>query len=244
MRIAVFVLIAVWSSIALGQAVPHATPNPTPVSGPEVAVLTAQLQTMQAYQDQFISIVSWSLAAVLAMALGLAAFNWYSSRTSYDRDIQALRQENKALHAELSAIISRETEQASARISEQLAKRQSEIQAALSKMFDPKISDLKNGILNLEFNFTRLEAENAATSKSFAWAVYKYCRLLEISVRQGSDHYEVGEILDRIGDLVDKPETSLTADNVTDAVEVLKNLPRRYQTAADNVIPRIRKAHK
>ena len=248
LRLAGFLLIFLaWSVLALGQPKPPPSTAPAQVQSPattEVQVLKAQIETMRSYQDQFISVITWSLGAVLTIAFGLAAYNWYSSKLSYERDIQALRQENKALHAELTALLKSETEQAAKRLLDELASKQAEIQAALTKAFDSKLSDIKDEVLDLEYNFTEDEAENALKEKSYAWAIYKYCRLLEISVRQSSDYYQVGEILDRIGKVLDNPATSLSSDNVIDAVEKLRRLPKRYQTAAENLIQRITKAHK
>lgn len=217
----------------------------------ELKVLRAQIATTQDYQDQFISMVQWSLGAVLAMALGLAAFNWYTSKVSYERDIQSLRQENRALHAELTALIRTETEAFAKRLVDGLSERQSAIQDALSKIMDKRvaeqsgeISELKRSVLELRFNLTEAEAEEATRDKRYAWAIYKFCELLQISVEQGSDYYQVGDILDAISKLLDNPAIALSADDVTQTVESLKRLPQRYQVAAQNLIPRINRAHK
>lgn len=230
-----------------------AAPATAPLSNQaeELRVLKAQLSTTQEYQDQFISMVQWSLGAVLAMALGLAAFNWYSSKASYERDIASLRQENNALHAELSALIKAETEASSRRLIEALSERQADIQAAVAEALDPKlanhssdISELRGNVLDLRYDLTEREAEDAVRDKSYAWAIYKYVDLLDISVKNGSHRYQVGDILDEIRELLDNPATSLSADHVTRAVEGLKRLPQRYQSAAQNLIPRINRAHK
>lgn len=236
-------LLLAWPLSTLGQTKAPASPVRTAPTA-EVEVLKAQIDTMKSYQEQFVSVITWSLGAVLTMAFGLAAFNWYSSRTSYDRDLQALRHENKALHAELRSLLQRETEQAAKHLLEQFGTKQAEIQSALTKALDSKLSEIGTNVLNLEYNFTEFEADEALKGKKYSWAIYKYCQLLEMSVRQGSDHYRVGDILDEIGKVLDKPETSLTADNVTDAVEMLRRLPTRYRTAAENLIPRITRAHK
>jgi chromosome segregation ATPase len=238
------------STIVFAQVTAPASPLPsTPTE--ELQVLKAQIATTQQYQEQFVSMVQWSLGAVLAMALGLAAFNWYSSKVSYERDIASLRQENKALHAELSALIKIETEASAKRLIESLSERQADIQAAVAKALESKlakhsadISQLNSKILELRYTLTELEAEDAEGEKRYAWAIYKYCDLLDISVKNASDHYQVGEILDVIGKLLENPATSLSADDVTHAVEALKRLPQRYQAAAQNLIPRINRAHK
>lgn len=236
-------ILSVWPVISCAQS---ETPSP-PVqahTSPEVKVLEAQVAIMREYQDQFVSMVNWSLGAVLTMAFGLAAFNWYSSKASYDRDIQALRQENKTLHIELSALLKSEANQIEKNLRETLATAQTDIQNTFTKLVDSKISSIKNEVLSLKFKSTKQEAKDALEKKSYEWAISKYCELLEVSVRQGSDHYEVGEILDAIGDVLDNPATSLSADSVTDAIESMQRLPTRYQAAAQNLIQRITRAQK
>lgn len=217
----------------------------------ELQVLKAQLETIQDYQDQFVSMVQWSLGAVLAMALGLAAFNWYSSKASYERDIASLRQENKALHAELSAMIKAEADASAKRLVEALSERQKEIQVAVGKSLDPKlqkhssdIEDLVSDVLELQYERTEQNAKEAVRDERYAWAIYEYCNLLDLSVKNHSDHYQVGDILDEIQKLLGNPKTSLSADDVTHATESLKRLPQRYQAAAQNLIPKINQAHK
>ncbi len=251
-KLACFVpaLMLIAAAVVSAQVTAPASPSPNPQTE-ELQVLKAQLATTEAYQDQFVSMVQWSLGAVLAMALGLAAFNWYTSKASYERDIASLRLENRALHAELSALIKADIEASAKRLIEGLSDRQADIQAAVAKALDPKlskhssdISQLRSDVHELQYELIEREAEDAARDKSYAWAIYKYCDLLDISVQNRSDHYQVGAILDAIGKLLDNPATSLSADNVTHAVEALKRLPQRYQAAAQNLIPRINRAHK
>jgi hypothetical protein len=239
----VSVAIAAQVNTSVAPVVSHATE--------ELHVLKVQLATIQDYQDQFVSMVQWSLGAVLAMALGLAAFNWYSSKASYERDIASLRQENKALHAELTAMIKAEADASAKRLVEALSERQKEIQAAVAKSLDPKlqkhssdIADLISDVLELQYERIKQNAEEAAKNERYAWAIYEYCDLLDLSVKNHSDHYQVGDILDEIQKLLGNPKTLLSADDVTHATESLKRLPQRYQAAAQNLIPKISWAHK
>lgn len=238
------IFIALLPAVMMAQS--PSNQAPASAGSQEIQLLKAQIKTVENYQDQFISIVQWSLSAVLAMALGLAAFNWYSSKVSYERDIQSLRQENKALHTELLALLKSETDVASKRLSEELSGRQANIEATVTKSLDAKLAtqaaqlvNHKNQLLGLRYDITKREAEEAVNSKSYAWGIYKYCELLDLSVRKGSDFYQVGEILDAIGKILDNSATALSAENVSNAVETLRRLPQRYQAAAENLIPRI-----
>ncbi len=216
----------------------------------EIQLLHAQLKATKEYQEQFISIIQWSLSAVLAMALGLAAFNWYTSKLSYDRDIKSLRVENKSFHNDLSLQIKEELTKSSAKLLGELETREKSIKSAAVNAIKPdldalnsKISSQKRTLLNLEYDFKEQQAINAVENKRYSWAIREYCYLLKISVRQGSAHYQVGDILDEIGDLLVKPEISLSADDVTDAISALNSLPEKYKNAANNLVPKINKAH-
>ena len=69
------------AALLLGGSVlaQEAPSQPQPPSLVQFEVLKAELETTQAFQDRFISMVQWSMGTVIAIALGLAAFSWYSS---------------------------------------------------------------------------------------------------------------------------------------------------------------------
>lgn len=141
-------LVSAWPFVAFDQGKPSPSQSP---GSTEVQVLEAQVEIMRNYQEQFVSVITWSLGAVLTMAFGLAAYNWYSTKVSYERDIQALRQEKKALHAELSSLLKSETEQAATRLLGELATKQAEIQSSLAKVFDSKLSEIRTEVLDLQY---------------------------------------------------------------------------------------------
>ncbi|MCP4116919.1 MAG: hypothetical protein GY737_16255 [Desulfobacteraceae bacterium] len=216
----------------------------------EVQLLKTQIKMIEGYENQFISIILWSLSAVIAMALGLSAFNWYTSKTSYERDVQSLRQENKALKAELLARLKSETDVASKSLSKGLSDRQAEIEVVVTKNLNAKLaiqsSQLaghKQEILELRYSITKKEAEEAIESKDYSQGIYTYCKLLEITV-QKNIVYQVNEILDEIGVILDKIETSLSSYYVTEIVESLRRLPEKYQTVVENIILKVNKAQK
>lgn len=249
-KVGITLLLIIAACDVLGQSALPASSSASSETSQELQVIKAQIQTTKDYQEQFLSVVEWSLSAVLAMALGLAAFNWYTSKITYERDIQSLHQENKSLHAELTALLKTETEAAAKLLNDQMSNRQAEIQAAIETLLDQKLSkhasaldNLKYELLDLKFQHIKGEAKRAITEKQFGWAIYKYCDLLDVTIEKGSYYYEIGDALDAMGEILDKPETKLSSDYVTKAVETLKRLPQRYQAAAQNLIPKINRAH-
>jgi hypothetical protein len=75
-----------------------------PVGAPRAdeALLRAQLELIQHHQDQVMALVGTSLQVAVMIALGLAAFGWFSAQRNYQRDSDALRAEvvRRAVEAE------------------------------------------------------------------------------------------------------------------------------------------------
>lgn len=222
---------------------------PQPQAADQAALLRAQLETVREYQDRFIAIVLWALGTVLAVALGLTAFSWYSNKTTYERDREAVRHEREALRQELRALVAEETRRSSQELTATLTERQTTIQQAVAKTLDPKLEKLNEQltaavgqIMELTGDALRREAEDAVQKKSYAWAIYNYCRHLDVSVKRGSDHYEVGGTLDEIRKILDTPGVLLRSDDVTSTVEALQRLPQRYRAAAELLVRRVKAA--
>jgi hypothetical protein len=246
-KVIIFLLFQIWLTTVQAAESPSVA---TPGEEREVAVLRAQLETIEAYQDQFLSVVLWSLGAVIAMSLGLAAFNWFANKVSYERDIQAIKQENQAVISVLEAQLKSEIGQESQKIVSEIGAREESIKSAiikeLSKKIDTQASTISKqakAILDLQFDSVERDAEDSVAKKSYEWAIYRYCDLLNISVKNESLSYEAGDILDKISEILDKPGVSLSSDNVTKAIETFNNLPPSHHTAAQNLIPKIKRAH-
>ena len=90
---------------------------------------------MRDYQEQFIEIVLWALATVLAMALGLSAFSWWTNKTAAQRDREALRQE-------LRGFLTTKMAAAMERLTKGLDDRQTIIQQSVDKVVAGKLNNL------------------------------------------------------------------------------------------------------
>lgn len=238
-------LVGATEVIAQTSAASTAPPN-TPAT--EVAVLKAQLETIRQYQDRFISMAQWSLGTVIGLALALAAFSWYNNKTSYERDRDVLRQESKLLSEEVRAALLEEVRRASRDLDSGLEKRQSTIQNAIEKNLESKteklgsrMARLNDDLLELKSDAVEREAKESEETGAYRWAIYKYCELLDLSVKRQTDSYEAGDTLDAMRKILDKPGIALDADSVTDAVEALKRLPPRYHAAAEGLIQRLKR---
>ncbi|MGZ4959437.1 MAG: hypothetical protein ACXV7J_09300 [Methylomonas sp.] len=78
--------------------------RPPVASTEEIAVLRAQITEMRRSEDRLLSTVHWTLSAVFAIALGLAAFSWWSSSKLHQQDLQRLKDD---LHQQLSVVVDR-----------------------------------------------------------------------------------------------------------------------------------------
>ena len=229
-------------ALADNSSVPAA--QPTKTTSEEIQLLKAQLQATQHYQEQFLSIIQWSLGSVIAIALGLAAFNWFSSKVSYDRDL-------KALKSEVTGHIDQELANASNKLENSLQDKEKDITlkilSATKNDFDKinkRLNSHNGRLLNLEYDNIERQAEEALNKKSYTWAIYQLSELMEISVKNGSDSYQVGDILDQISKILDVDGVTLDSDNVIHTTEALKNLPDIYKSAAENLMQKVSKAHK
>lgn len=218
------------------QHAPAVTPT-------EVVALRAQLDIVRDYQDRFVGIVMWSLGAVVTMTIGLLAFGWYTNKTNYERDRDAVRQERETLRHELRAFLSDEIRRVTQEVNGSIAENEKAIQQRVEKTalasiqkLSSKLDSTTARILEIEHDNLEREAKEALKEKNPRWAVYKYCELLDSSVRRQADHYEVPDILDSIKSALATPGIKMYADDVTNTVEALNRLPAKYQAASERLV--------
>jgi hypothetical protein len=234
----------------MAETVVKGSQTKVPSEDNEVILLKAQITSMENHQSQLISIVLWSLSSVIAMALGLAAFNWYTSKVSYEREIQAISQESNAkyqdLHSQLISIIDKQSETLLSELSSKEEGIKNLVIMKLEERFVKQVSMIdknRHRIVNLEFVSKNQLAEEAMNKGRLEWGIHQYCDLMAISVEQRSDTFQVGDILDKISKALDAPDISLSSDQVNRITAALRKLPENYKSAVENLIPKVNKAH-
>ena len=117
------------------------------------------------------------------------------------------------------------------------------LQERLEKLIETKlksmvsrVSDLKDSVLELSHENLERDAKDAMRDKRYSWAVYKYCAMLDSSVKRETDYYEVPDILDSMKKALEMPGVKMYADDVTTTVDALKRLPAKYQVASEKLI--------
>lgn len=230
----------------MAETIVKGSQTQAPLESNEVILLKAQITSMENHQSQLISIVLWSLSSVIAMALGLAAFNWYTSKVSYEREIHAISQESTAKYKDLHSEIRSSINEQSQILRSELGSKEEEIKnfviEKLQKKFNAQTAMIDGNrlkIIDLQYNLVELLAENAMKEGRATWAIYQYCDLLEISVKQKSDDYRVTEILDHISKALDTPNICISSNDITKTTNVFKKLPEAYHPAAQKVLDKL-----
>jgi hypothetical protein len=77
---------------AAPQAAPVPQPAP-PLGDRERELLVQQINTVKAFSDMMLKVVLWALGTVVTIALGLVAYNWWTSHKMFERDRQRLKEE-------------------------------------------------------------------------------------------------------------------------------------------------------
>jgi hypothetical protein len=233
------------ASIVVGSQMASTQP-PTP----ELAALRAQIETMREYHDRFIAIVLWSLGIVFAIALGLAAFSWFTNKTTYERDREALRTDRDALRQELRALIADELRGAVQQVTAALAERQVAIQKAVETAVSSKLENVEKRLTNtveavieLQDDAIKLEAEQAVREKSHSWALWRYADYLAAAMKHGADRHEINNILDPIRTILETPNLTLDTDVTTKLVDTLKRVPERHSATVEKILERVKAAH-
>lgn len=213
----------------------------------ELAVLRAQLETTRQFQDSFISMGQWVLASAVGVAFAIAAFSWSSNRIAYERERDFLRQEAQTMRDQIATTIENEVLAVAERLEKTIASKQLDIQEAVEKALKSKFSSLESKIsavnervLDLLADSMEREAIESLAKQSYAWALYKYCELLDLIVERKTDHYEAGDVLDEIRKIVELPQFEPDADSVSKLTEALKRLPTRYHAVAETLTAKVK----
>jgi hypothetical protein len=205
----------------------------------EVAVLKAQLATMQFFTDRLLATVYWSLGAVVVVAGLLIGFGWFSSLSVNERDIASLRSELAANQNALSATTRDALEAAIAvKISEM---------AVTSKEYVTKTSEdlmrpVQASVSRLTSSLERLQTSTDYTKyRSVAWyweargvkgnELTQYINILELAVQEG-DSFEISESLKKIQELLNAG-TKVMSSTITKLVALLDSLPKEQSIHAE-----------
>lgn len=178
---------------------PDVLPTSTVRAAPteEVAVLRAQLETMEKYQERLLDTVYWSLGALGAVFLALIGFSWFTNFRVYDRDRAALAQDLRGVVHEEVAGTQREL---STKLDQWKKEAQESVRAAAAAIGDKsrqEIQGLHYQLVRLEIDLAQLQAEVWTAKKSHGNAFSALIRAAELGQLHGQD-WVVSRVIDRI----------------------------------------------
>jgi hypothetical protein len=88
-------LVGAWVALVFTPRVDVVAVIPAPDSTGQVATLTGQLELLVQVNEQMATMVSTSIQVVVVIALGLAAFSWFTNNRQYERDMATISREAK-----------------------------------------------------------------------------------------------------------------------------------------------------
>lgn len=167
----------------------------------EVAVLRAQLETSERYQDRLINTVYWALGTLCAVFLALIGFGWFANFRIYDRDRAALSKElREAVQAELLDI----RRELGTELQQWENDAKESVEAATAKMHknaQGELHSLQRQVQQLEMEIARLQAEVWSAKKLHGNAFSALIRAAEIGRRIDQD-WQVNRSVDQIEKMI------------------------------------------
>lgn len=167
----------------------------------EVAVLRAQLELAEKYQDRIVAAVYWSLGSLCAVFLGLIGLGWFANFKIYDRD-------RAALSKEMADSVSLELSSATKIIVEEVEGWKKVTVESLESAISNSINEsqgevlrLRNYVEKLEIKISRLQAELWISKKIHGNAFRALIRAAQLAQHHGNTG-EVARSLNEIEKVV------------------------------------------
>lgn len=252
-----FVLLAVVAVFGLYLGVllrdePHLIILSTDPAGGELATARAQLELLQQHSNRLVEMVGWSLGATVTMALGLAAFSWFTNKNLYERDQAQMR-------SEFTALIATEQRRIHAAIFEQFAAARAEskaqatqIEAAATKAATEAATgtlakvqaEARHTAAQLtELRFSYLEDKAKVDEKAgHTWhALRLHAERIGLALRMAGSDYYVDGVLDDIRDLLKDESIPVDAMDARMVIEALGTVSIGHKAIAEDLITAIRR---
>lgn len=224
-------------------------PEPTDMSetnSVELAkTLTDQFQIIRDYNDDFMSIVIWSLSVVATLAVLLIGFNWFQNSRALRREFESLENELRSKLASIriefeAALTSKERESSEAinMLAEKLVKDRTE---SLVRSINSALGRIR------ELEHKSLEREVAEwMEKKVGVNAVAYAReLVEKSVIL-KDQWRISSALDALNaalTLVAEEQEELDVQSISEVEETIGKLPSTHKIASVAILARLTKMH-
>jgi hypothetical protein len=133
--------------------------SPQTIEQIQFGALADQNKMLKEFQSSLLSTVWWALGVVVALALGLGGFSWFSTHKLYDSDKRALRDE-----------FNQSIEDVQAKVSSTLALKLAESISSVDKLLQTTLSETRTKMIGIDEDqvafkdeITKLQSEVAYT---------------------------------------------------------------------------------
>lgn len=203
------------------------------------------IQVIRDYNDDFLSLVTWSLTTVVMLVALLLGFNWFQNQRSLRRELESLR-------AELRAFLESRVAEAEAPLREKLDEAVTDLEKKLKGISahavaptQQSVSSLKYRVQNLEV--AQLEGEYAKWVEKdvLANAARTAIELVALASDIGSE-YQITGALDRLSVIIsqiEKESRSLPSDVVVELERTLTKLSSEYSASKAGILQKAQRIH-
>lgn len=198
-----------------------------------MAILKAQLATMQEYQDDLLATVHWSLGSILGALLLFVGYGWYSNKKVNDQELDLIKER---LKGEINDWIAG----ASARTNEILDANAQEIAKKVTEESKKSVADLQGQIKRLrvyhkdvrdafvlhqaEMEVRYWEAKNVPANV--------FTSLMDVLrvIKDNSDYdWKIDNTLEHMTTLLRASGNVANAPEKSDCSELIASLPARHE---------------
>ena len=199
-----------------GQLLPSAGDRTAPLASPFEIALKAQLDEMRRSEDRLLSTVHWALGTVVALAVGLAVFGWWSANHVYQRDIAALREELKRTADEIARQLHEEVERSLSRSA-----------AELERLANTRFSEQRDRVLSDAICYTLTHVADLRLASGDLDASARAGIELYHTAKRGNTNY-IAHAFDKLIAVLAAPTSSSkppSANTIRDIRVVLRDYP-------------------
>ncbi len=212
----------------------------------QVSHVENQLTIIRDYNDDFMSVILWSLGTVGAIAVVLIGFNWFQSTRTLKAEFSALREE-------FLASLNKTSEEQNSRLDKTISGLEKEITSVASKVADEKIRTVRGNISWLtsevrehNYKFQEKEVEYWMEMPVPSNAVIASGELIACAIKLDNE-WRISDSIDTLNksiDLLKEDGKRLEAQELTELEAIVNQLPEAHKTAKAVLLSRLAEMHK
>lgn len=209
----------------------------TPVTAADLSLSAAraQLEQQSRNDDRLVSVVTSSISVVLTITIGLAAFSWYTSNTTFDRELASLKMDVERLVSEATRKLTTDLATQMTALEKQQLQKAAQIAGQAAKdgisPVEERLVYLEDLVYEAEANRLVTEAANEATNGHLAMAFRAYLKALRSLARTRFGWIDYPVSIDGLHELVVKAGYKPTAERLGEFEECIKAIDRSIDNA-------------